>query len=128
MASWNDIQTQMRTRYKLQEDTPTVLSMVWRYDDGRSQKILVRRYSAFDREMVEFKSAFGRKGDADAIELLKQNSEMPLSTIAMAGDVYMVVYNALLASLDLNDLDFYLSRIAGVADTLEEQNSGSDVF
>lgn len=128
MASWTDIQTQMRTRYKLQEDTPNLLSMVWRYDDGRSQKILVRRYTAFDREMVEFKSAFGRKGDAEASDLLRKNSEMPLATIAMAGDVYMVVYNALLASLDLEDLDFYLSRIAGVADTLEEQNTGTDVF
>ena len=128
MASWTDIQTQMRTRYKLQEDNPHVLSMVWRYDDGRSQKILVRRYTAFEREMVEFKSAFGRKGDAEAADLLRKNSEMPLATIAMAGDVYMVVYNALLASLDLDDLDFYLSRIAGVADTLEEQSTGTDVF
>lgn len=128
MASWADVQTHMRNSYKLQEDTPNMLSMVWRYDDGRSQKIIVRRYTAFEREMVEFKSAFGRKGDATAEELLRKNSEMPLATIAMARDVYMVVYNALIASLDLADLDFYLSRIAGVADTLEEQSSGGDVF
>ncbi len=128
MTSWADIQEHMRGKYRLQDDKADMMSMVWSYDDGRSQKIILRKYKAFEKDMLEFKSAFGRKGDADAEEMLAKNSELPLATIALSGDVYIVVYNVLLAHLDLGDFDLYLSRIAAVADTLEEKYGRRDVF
>lgn len=128
MPSWAELQKHMRDKFKLQEDQPDMLSMVWSYDDGRSQKIIVRRYKAAGREMVEFKSAFARKGDVEPVEMLRDNSKLPLATVALSGDVYLVVYNALLEHLDLGDFDFILSRVAAVADTLEEKYVRKDEF
>lgn len=128
MTTWSDLQRHMRAKYKLQDDQPDMMSMVWSYDDGRSQKLIVRRYTAAERPMVEFKSAFARKGDVDAVTMLEDNSKLPLATVALSGDVYLVIYNALLDHLHLDDFDFVLSRVAAVADALEEKYVRKDLF
>jgi hypothetical protein len=128
MATWADIQAHMRATYKLQEDEPEVLRMMWTYEDDRSQKVTVRCFQAFDREMVEVKSAFALRESVDPTVVLEENSKLPLATIALSGNVYLVVYNALMESLTLEDLDFLLSRVAGVADTLEEKYVQTDFF
>lgn len=127
-TSWPDIQKHMRESYKLADDTPDMMSMVWTYDDGRSQKIVIRRYKAFERDMLEFKSPFARKGDIEPETLLADNSQLPLATIALSGDVYLVVYNALVEGLSMDHFDFVLSRVADVADTLEEKYASKDDF
>lgn len=128
MPSWSEVQEHMRQAYRLQDDQPDTISMVWAYDDGRSQKIVVRRYHAFEREMVEFKSAFAHQEDADPGDMIRKNSELPLATVALLGETYVVVYNCPIENLDLGDLDFYLSRVAAVADTLEEKYGRRDLF
>lgn len=127
-TTWPDIQKHMRENYQLADDTPDMMSMVWTYDDGRSQKIIVRRYKAFERDMLEFKSPFGRSGDIEPEVLLRDNSKLPLATVALSGDVYLVVYNALVDGLPVADFDFMLSRVADVADTLEEKYAKNDAF
>jgi len=128
MPSWDEIQDHMRGNYHLEDDAPDFVSMVWTYEDGRSQKIVVRQYVAYDRELVEFKSAFARLGDVEPAEMLRKNNELPFATIALAGNVYVVVYNALLENLHVDDFDFALSRVAAVADTLEEKYVIDDEF
>ena len=128
MATWNDLREHMRKTYRLADDEADMLSMVWSYDDGRSQKIIIRRYEAFDHTLIELKSAFARRKDVEPEVLLRKNAELPLATVALAGEVYVVVYNALLEHLDFGDLDLYLSRVAAVADTLEEAYARKDVF
>lgn len=127
-TTWSEIQRHMRESYRLAEDTPEMMSMVWTYEDGRSQKILVRRYQAFDREMVEFKSPFARKDEIDPHVLLADSAKLPLATVALSGDTYLAVYNALLDTLTLADLEFMLARVADVADGLEEKYASHDDF
>jgi len=126
MTSWADVQRHMRGKYRLQDDQPDMMSMVWSYDDGRMQKIIVRRYQAAGREMLEFKSPFARKGQVEAQTLLEDNAKLPLATVALSGDVYLVIYNVLVENLVLDDFDFVLSRVAAVADTLRTSVAPSD--
>ena len=128
MTTWGDVQKHMRSRFRLQDDEPDMMSMVWTYEDERSQKIIVRKYMAANRDMVEVKSAFARKGDVDPLVLLEDNSKLPLATVALSGPVYLVIYNALLDHLDIGDFDFILSRVAAVADALEEKYVRRDEF
>ena len=110
MTTWPDIQKHLRGSYKLADDTPDMISMTWSYDDGRKQKLIVRRFKAAEREMLEFKSPFARRGDVDPTEMLEDNGKLPLATVALSGDIYLVVYNALLENLHIADFDFILSR------------------
>ena len=128
MATWNDIQAHMRKAYPLQEDEPEVMRVVLTYEDDRSQKVTVRQFESFGRAMVEIKSAFALRESVDPTLVLEENSKLPLATIALSGNVYLVVYNALMDSLTTDDLDFLLLRVAGVADTLEEKYVQTDFF
>ncbi|MBX2803890.1 MAG: hypothetical protein KTR31_39810 [Myxococcales bacterium] len=128
MTTWADLQRHMRESYRLQEDQPDMMSMVWSYDDGRMQKIIVRRYEAAERQMVEFKSPFARVGQVAPETLLQDNGKLPLATVAQSGEVYLVIYNVLLENLVLDDFDFVLARVAAVADTLEEKYVRADKF
>lgn len=126
--TWDEIRTHMRANYRLHDDHPDMMSMVWQYDDNRKQRIVVRRFHAADREMLEFKSPFARKGQVEPEVLLHDNSRLPLATLALSGDVYLVIYNVLLEHLVIEDFDFLLARIAAVADTLEERYVRADQF
>ena len=128
MRTWTAIQEYFRAKYTLDNDHPDMLSMVWRYDDGRSQKVILRKFSSFSREMVEIKSPFARHGEVDATELMRKNSELPLATTALSGDVYLVVYNSLIDSLTEEDLEMLVGRVAAIADALEEQYGSGDIF
>ncbi len=128
MPSWTQVQAHARSKYTLADDQASMLSMVWTYEDGRSQKVVVRRFSAFNKEMIEFKSAFARTTDVDQEVMLRRNSKLPLATVALSGDVYLAVYNMLLEHLNLDDFDLVISRVAAVADSLEEEFSKRDEF
>ncbi|HHO53702.1 MAG TPA: hypothetical protein ENK18_23225 [Deltaproteobacteria bacterium] len=128
MTTWPQLQHHMRNTYRLQDDQADMMSMVWAYDDGRMQKIIVRRYRAGEREMIELKSPFARLGQVEPEVLLRDNAKLPLATVALSGNVYLVVYNLLLGHLHLQDFDFVLARVAAVADTLEEKYVREDTF
>ena len=105
-----------------------MMSVVWSYDDGRAQRVVVRRYAAGGRELLEFKSPFARRGQVDPTTLLEENARLPLGSIALSGDILLVVYNALLENLVLADFDFVLGRVAAVADALEQKHGLADSF
>jgi len=128
MKTWTQMQDYFRKKYSLERDTPDMLSMIWRYDDGRSQKVILRRYSSFGKEMLEVKSPFARREDVAPEVLMRKNSELPLATTALAGDVYLVVYNMLLGSSSMDVLEMVVSRIAAIADALEAEFNTEDRF
>jgi len=128
VQNWTTLQEYMRSKYELEEDQPQMMSMVWSYEDGRSQKIVIRKYKAFNAELIELKSPFARVGDVDALEMVKKNSELPLATVALSGDVFIVVYNMLMAQLSEHNFELAVSRVAAVADALEEKYAKRDEF
>ncbi|MFT7518728.1 MAG: hypothetical protein ACI9MC_000860 [Kiritimatiellia bacterium] len=128
MPNWTQLQEYVRKKYTLESDKQSMMSMVWVYDDGRHQRIVVRRYKAFGRDMIEFKSPFAHTSDATPEQLLRKNAELPLATIALSGDVYLAVYNMLLEHMDLSDFDLVVSRVAHVADKLEAEYAHRDDF
>lgn len=123
MASWKDVQAHMRNTYKLQQDEPHRLAMAWSYEDGRTQKVVVRRFEQGDVEMVEIKSPFARLGGPDPVELLRENARLPYGAVALVGDVFVVVHNLELGALDDDAFDAWLTRIAGLADQLEQKHA-----
>ena len=102
--------------------------MIWAYEDGRSQKVILRRYTAFDREMLEIKSPFASQQAIQPELLMRKNSELPLATTALSGDVYLVVYNLLIGSIKEEDLELVVGRVAAIADALEAEHGSGDLF
>ena len=128
LPTWTAIQEHFRSKYTLEHDKPDMLSMVWAYEDGRSQKVILRRYSSFEREMLEIKSPFARQDAIQPELLMRKNSELPLATTALSGDVYLVVYNLLIGSVAEDDLELVVGRVAAIADALELEHGTGDLF
>lgn len=128
MAQWSELRNGLRERYQLAEDEPNMVSLVWTYDEGRSQKVILRRFVANQFEILEIKSAFARRGDVEPEVLMRVNAQLPLATTALSGDVYLVVYNVLCSTVTPESLDTLLGRVAAVADHLEEKHCSGDRF
>ncbi len=128
MPSWNEVRDRLRTTYKLEDDEGELLSIVWTLADDRTQKVVIKHFKLHDRDMVEIKSAFAKGKSPDATVLLAKSAEMPLATIALAGDVYFVVYNAPLEHIDNDDFTFFMTSVATAADALEKEFGTGDTY
>jgi hypothetical protein len=127
MPTWNELKDYARSHYKLSFDDEDALGLVFGFNDGRSQLIVVRRFNAFDKDWIEFRSRIA-KGDKvpHKVALLKNNG-FACGHIALAdnGDSYFL-YNAPLPSMDPEEFELPLHVIAHTADDLEKDYSGDD--
>lgn len=128
MPSWNDVRERLRTTYKLEDDEGELLSIVWTLDGDRTQKVVINHFKLQDHDMVEIKSAFAKGKSPDAQDLLAKNAAMPLATVALAGDVYFVVYNTPLENVHYDDLTFFMTTVATTADALEKEFGTDDTY
>ncbi|MGW0432033.1 hypothetical protein ACWDV4_05750 [Micromonospora sp. NPDC003197] len=129
MPTWYELREHVRTKYELEDLEDDWFSILWKYESGRTQKILVCCYEAFDQEWIEFRS-FVCKGDELAPRVaLRKNDDFSLGALALDEDGdYALIHHALLATLDPDEFAVPLQVIAAVADELEDQLSARDEF
>lgn len=128
MPSWSEIQEFARGKYALSDDEEDYFALVFEFDSGRTQKIRVRRFSAFNEEWVEFYSVICKGTEMPAKIALRKNADLVMGAIALdSDDDYVIMHNAPLGTMDLIEFDRPLHVLARVADELEQQYSeGND--
>ncbi|MBN2798071.1 MAG: hypothetical protein JXX28_02905 [Deltaproteobacteria bacterium] len=126
MARWSEVHNFLLTKFEVAGEEDGHTSLVWSWRDGRKQKIQVSYRDAFGRGLLHIRSSFAHEDEVDAIALLRMNRELPFATVALMGDTWYVVYNALIQNMALDEVEFCMARVAAVADTLEEQFLGRD--
>jgi hypothetical protein len=129
MAQWHEVQEHARQTFQLDRDEPHefALTIPRLADQPREQRIMVRHYSAWGREMIEFRSAFGELGDLDPVALLKESLHLPLGGLALHGRFLVVVHRECLEPLSVETALWLLLQVSLVADELEERR-GTDRF
>lgn len=130
MASWRQVQERLRRDYVLDVDEPNEFALTVAHHEagvGRAQRVMVRHYTAWGREMIEVRSAFGELGDYEPIGLLADNLQLPLGAVAAHGRFLVLVHKALLDDVSVDGVVFLLTRISLLADALEER-LGMDRF
>jgi len=130
MATWQEIQERVRREFTLDVDEERELALTLQYereDTERAQRVMARHYTAWGRDMVEVRSAFGKAGDYDPAGLLIDNLQLPLGAIALHEGFLVVVQKAALEDLTVEGVVFLLTRIGLLADALEER-LGKDRF
>lgn len=129
MATWAEVQEQVRRSFQLDRDDADEFALTITRQSGgaREQRVMIRRYTAWDREMIEFRSAFGELGDLDPVALLAESLHLPLGGIALHGRFLVIVHRECLDPMTVEGVLFLLSRISLVADELEEKR-GHDRF
>jgi hypothetical protein len=129
VATWAEVQAQVRRSFQLDRDDEDefALTIARQAADPREQRVMVRRYRAWEREMIEFRSAFGELGDSDPESLLRESLHLPLGGIALHGRFLVIVHRECIEPLSVESVLFLLTRISLVADELEEKR-GDDRF
>lgn len=127
MPTWGEIQEYARSKYKLDDDEAEWFSLVFGYNDGRTQKIRVARFEYRDDEWVEFRSAVCKESDMAHRVALKKNNKFAVGGLALddEGD-YVFLYSACLKTMDINEFEDPLHIVAMTADSIEEEFSSED--
>jgi len=127
MATFDELRSLLRTTYALDSDDGDSLALTLPLTDGRSrraQRVMVQRFAAYGQEMLEVRSAFGELAPGESEDLLTENLKLPLGAVALHGRYLVLVQKMPLEHTSLDGVLFLLTRVAELADVLEERRGG----
>jgi hypothetical protein len=129
MPTWDELRAFAQSKFNLDDDNDDAFSLVWEFDGGRTQKIGVSRFSAFDKDWIELRSYVCKEAEMQPKVALRKNDDLAIGALALDEDGdYCVLYSVPLDTMDLEEFVLPLSVLAQIADDLEENYSGADAF
>lgn len=128
MPTWLEVQEYARARYRLAEDFEAGFKVIWRYDNDRSQQIVVSRARALGREWCRFASPACQRSQMPAELALRRSHGFAVGSLVLDGEIYVVVHALLLAPMSFEEFDLLLNLVASTADQLEAEFAGVDQF
>ncbi|MFC3499495.1 hypothetical protein ACFOOK_00570 [Micromonospora krabiensis] len=129
MPSWYELREHARTQYELDRTEDDWFSLLWTYESGRTQQIVVTRYESFDQEWVEFRSFVCKEADMNPRVALRRNADLGLGALALDEDGdYALIHRAPLATMDQDEFALPLRALATIADQMEIQQTARDEF
>ena len=128
MSSWTEITTYLRNDYDATGDDNDSVALVFSWDaDDRSQALVVSTYEDSDVHWMSIVSGVCKEGELAHRAALQRNAELPVGSLILVDDQYMLSYAVPLALINHTDvLDDLLLYVAAAADTLETEITGAD--
>jgi hypothetical protein len=129
MPSWPELKEYAKSKYVLDDDAEDDFSLIFELPTGRTQKVGITRFVAFDRDFIEIRSYVCKGPQLDPTVALRKNEEMAIGALALddEGD-YCLVYSIALDTMDPDEFEIPLHALAHVADELEAHYAKSDDF
>lgn len=130
MANWSSVTEYMRSHYKISDERPDSMKLLFDVGDLRSQMVFLWRMSLLDgtEEWVQIESPFGRLDSVDLRGAIEATRNTVCGGIGAAGELATVRHAIPLLNLDINELERPLLLVTGMADSLERQFQGGDAF
>ena len=128
MPTFDEVREYAKSRYELSTDEEGRFSLVFEYETGRMQKVVVSRFEAMDREWCDFASACCTRDQLDPETAVRRNWDFAVGALALEGDTYVIRYSIPLATMDLAEFELPLHVVARTSDRLERELTGGDKF
>lgn len=130
MTTWSGLTDYVRANYKISEETPDSLKLIFDVGNLRSQVVFLWRMRLLDgeEEWVQIESPFGRLGSVDLHGAVQGMRETVCGGIGTMGELVTVRHAAPLLNMDINELERPLLLVTTTADRLERQFQGGDAF
>jgi hypothetical protein len=123
MATWQEVQHFIKSNYKIVSDDGSLIMMDFSSDDGRSQLVGISNPGG---EWMRFMSIVGEKSDINVERLFEESKVFGVTT---TDNVYMLVHNQLLETVDSAEINKALSLLTMAADRVEKAvTNGGDAF
>ena len=132
MATWEDVKQALVAKGMQFDDYGQSISIGFSLENGRTQMVgIEHRIIADSIDTVAFLTPIGKYDSRKAEELLKEAAGLPFGIAVQSAeghDFFILQAGTPLDDFDGSELDFYLSGIAMVADSLEAAIFHTDTF
>ena len=131
MATWEGLRNYIKSKYVVAEDQFDFLMLGFTMEEGRAQKVIVRRLRLGSDEWAEIASPVCAVGRVDPLEALRSNGQVVVGGLALADwDENLIVFRHSLPikDLDLDEFEVPFQVVVSHADRLEQQFTGGDTY
>lgn len=130
MTSWQGLTTFIKSNYKVSDENDSMIKMLFNTGDLRSQVVFIWKMGLMDgqEEWIQIESPVGRLDSINVASALRAIENTVCGGLGMSGDLLTVRHAAPLANLDANEVERPIVLVTTMADVLEQQLTGSDVF
>lgn len=130
MATWNDLVGYVKTHYKIAEENPNMLKLLFETQNMRSQVVLIWHLTlrGGNEDWIQIESGIGELGKLDLSRALQMVGNTVCGGLATAGGVVTFRHSVPLENLNINEFESPLALVVNTADLFENQLTGEDVF
>jgi hypothetical protein len=130
MATWPALTEYVRSHYKVSDEKPRSMKLIFDVGDLRSQVVFLWRMSLLEGEedWVQIESPFGRLDSINLRAAIDSMGNTVCGGIASLNEFVTVRHSVPLLNLDINEFERPLFLVTGTADRLERQFKGGDEF
>jgi hypothetical protein len=129
MVTWEDLVAYVRSNYKIADEQPGMLQLIFEVSDGRSQLVyLWRRELLGIEEWVQIESPIGPLDEIDTRALLSEAGDKVCGAVAATDTIAFYRHSVPLAHLDINEFERPFQLVINTADALERKFCGGDRF
>ena len=130
MATWNDVVGYVRNNYKVAEEGPNKIKLIFDTGDLRSQMVFIWHVTLDqgNEEWVQIESPFGELGTLNLAHALQHLADMVCGGMGLVGNVVTYRHAVPLENLNINEFERPLALVTTTADNLERALTGGDTF
>lgn len=130
MATWQDLVRYVKANYKIADESPTSLKLVFETGNLRSQVVMLwfAALAGGTEEWLQIESPFAEVDKVDLTRALEEVGHIVCGGLALIGNVLTIRHAMPLANLDINEFERPLALVTNTADQLEQQLSDQDQY
>jgi hypothetical protein len=128
MATWSDLIGYVRSNYKVSDEQPGMVKMVFETDNLRSQIVWLWRQTLMDgnEEWLQIESPFAEVGSVNLQAALEEVGRTVCGGAAIAANFITIRHAVPLVNLNINEFERPLILVTTTADHLEQKLIGGD--
>jgi hypothetical protein len=128
MASWDELRNYIESNYAVVADQLDMLGLDFGLDNGRTQKVLIRRTPLDGAEWVQILTPVCEEGDIEPREALVLSGKMIVGGLVLLDETIYFRHSLPLKDLDTDEFDVPLHLAVGFGDRLEQEIVGVDRY
>ena len=130
MTTWNDLTSYVKNKYKISDEQPNMIKLIFETGGMRSQVVILWHMTLANgsEEWVQIESPFGELGSIDLAQALQAVGNTVCGGMALFGNMVTFRHSLPLENLNINEFESPLALVTTTADQLEKNLVGGDKF
>ena len=128
MASWDGLRDYIKSNYIVGADELNMLGLDFKFDDGRTQKVIVSRESLNGADWIQILTPVCEESELDPREALLKSGQMIVGGLALIDGTIYFRHSLPIKDLDIDEFEVPFQLAVGFGDALEKEIVGIDRY